>query len=129
VQIKLASIMLEDQEHALQVYSRTLGFEVKHDIPMSPFRYSTVASPDGVAGVEQLLEPMGFPPARTYQQALFEAGIPATACMTAEIQAGYQRLKDVSVRFRGEPKSMGPIATHMFEDTRGNLINLVQPAD
>ena len=29
--------------------------------------------------------------------------------------------------FRGEPKAMGPITAVNFEDTCGNLINLVEP--
>jgi hypothetical protein len=54
---------------------------------------------------------MGFAPAQTYQQALFAAGIPATAFLTNDINAEYTRLKALGVRFRGETKSMGPIST------------------
>jgi hypothetical protein len=32
------------------------------------------------------------------------------------------------VHFCAEPKEMGPITSVLFEDTCGNLINLVQPA-
>jgi hypothetical protein len=59
---------------------------------------------------------------------LFEAGIPATAFITQDIQAETERLKAKGVVFRGEPVNMGPITAVMFEDTRGNLIHLVQPA-
>ena len=128
MQITLASIFVEDQERALAFYSTVLGFEKKHDIPMGEFRWLTLISPEGAAGVELVLEPMAFPPARTFQKALFEAGIPATAFMTRDISAEYVRLKQHGVRFRGEPKSMGPISAVVFEDTCGNLINLVQPA-
>jgi predicted enzyme related to lactoylglutathione lyase len=128
MQITLASIFVEDQDRALAFYSQVIGFEKKHDIPMGEFRWLTVCSPEGAAGVELVLEPMAFPPARTYQKALFEAGIPATAFMTKDILAEYSRLKDLGVRFRGEPKRMGPITIVLFEDTCGNLINLVQPA-
>ena len=128
MQITLASIFVEDQDRALAFYSNVIGFEKKHDIPMGEFRWLTVCSPEGAAGVELVLEPMAFPPARTYQKALFEAGIPATAFMTKDISAEYSRLKELGVRFRGEPKSMGPITIVLFEDTCGNLINLVQPA-
>lgn len=128
MQIKLASIMVADQEAALQFYTNVLGFVKMADIPMGPFRWLTVTSPEGVEGVELVLEPLGFPPAQTFQRALFEAGIPATAFLTKDIQAEYQRLKQLGVVFRGEPKSMGPITAVVFEDTCGNLINLVQPA-
>ena len=50
----------------------------------------------------------------------------ATAFMSAYIDAEFQRLKARGVRFRGEPKKMGPVTVVLFEDTCGNLINLVQ---
>src|SRR5258705_11089423 len=107
MQITLASIFVEDQDRALAFYTKIVGFEKKHDIPMGQFRWLTVCSPEGATGVELVLEPMAFPPARTYQKALFEAGIPATAFTTKDIAAQDSRLRDLAVRFRGEPKSMG----------------------
>jgi catechol 2,3-dioxygenase-like lactoylglutathione lyase family enzyme len=127
MQIKFASVMVEDQDRALSFYTNLLGFVTTSDIPMGEFRWLTVRSPDGVAGVELVLEPMGFPPARAFQKALFEAGIPATAFITQDIAAEYGRLKGLGVKFRGEPKCMGPVSAAVFEDTCGNLINLVQP--
>ena len=128
MQIKFVSVMVEDQDSALHFYTTVLGFEKMADIPMGEFRWLTVCSPEGMAGVELVLEPMAFPPARTYQQALFEAGIPATAFITKDIAAEVQRLKARGVKFRGEPTNMGLITAVVFEDTCGNLINLVQPA-
>jgi predicted enzyme related to lactoylglutathione lyase len=127
MQIKFVSITVEDQESALRFYTSVLGFEKMADIPMGEYRWLTVTSPDGVEGVELVLEPLGFPPARAYQKALFEAGIPATAFITKDIAAEVERLKARGVKFRGEPQDMGPIKVVVFEDTCGNLINLVQP--
>ncbi len=127
MQIRLSSIMVENQDAALRFYTGVLGFVKSKDIPMGPFRWLTVTSPEGAEGVELVLEPMAFPPAQTYQKALFAAGIPATAFMTSDIQSEYQRLKGLGVVFRGEPKRMGPVTVVLFEDTCGNLINLVQP--
>lgn len=126
MQITLASIFVEDQDRALQFYTEVLGFEKKHDIPMGEFRWLTVISPEGIEGVELVLEPMAFPPARTYQKALFDAGIPVTAFMSKDINTEFQRLKAKGVKFRGEPTTMGPVTIVLFEDTCGNLINLVQ---
>ena len=129
MQIKIASVTVKDQEHALRFYTDILGFTKVADIPMGPqYRWLTVSSPEGVAGVELALEPLGFPPAQVYQKALFEAGIPATAFITQDIQAEKERLQAKGVVFRGEPVNMGPITAVMFEDTCGNLIHLVQPA-
>lgn len=61
-----------------------------------------------------------------FQQALYEAGIPATVFMTADIDAEVRCLKDLGVTFRGEPQAAGPVITVFFEDGCGNLINLVQ---
>jgi catechol 2,3-dioxygenase-like lactoylglutathione lyase family enzyme len=129
MQIRLASVMVENQDTALRFYTTVLGFVKRKDIPMGPsFRWLTVTSPEGAEGVELVLEPMGFPPAQTFQKALFSAGIPATAFLTNDIASEYRRLKSLGVVFRGEPTSMGPITAVLFEDTCGNLINLVQPA-
>ena len=128
MQIRLASIMVENQDTALRFYTAKLGFVKCKDIPMGPtFRWLTVTSPEGAEGVELVLEPMGFPSAQTFQKALFAAGIPATAFFTSDIASEFSRLKSLGVVFRGEPKSMGPITSVIFEDTCGNLINLVQP--
>jgi len=128
MQITLASVLVEDQDHALRFYTAVLGFEKKHDIPMGQFRWLTVSSPEGAPGAELVLEPLAFPPARVYQKALFDAGIPATAFISRDVVAEYERLRSLGVRFRGEPAKMGPVTVVLFEDTCGNLINLVQPA-
>ena len=128
MQLKFMSVMVEDQERALQFYTSVLGFKKMADLPMGTYRWLTVTSPDGIEGVELVLEPLGFEPARVYQKALFEAGVPATAFITRDIHAEVACLKAQGVRFRGEPQAAGPITTVLFEDTCGNLINLVQPA-
>ena len=127
MQIKFVSVTVEDQNKALEFYTSVLGFQKMADIPMGEYRWLTVTSPDGIEGVELVLEPLAFPPSRTYQKALFDAGIPATALITKDIAADFARLKGLGVKFRGEPKQMGPISAVTFEDTCGNLINLVQP--
>lgn len=128
MQIKIASVMVDDQDKALAFYADKLGFTKMADIPMGPtYRWLTVVSPDGLAGVELALEPMGFAPAQVYQKALYEANIPATAFVTTDVDAEAQQLRDRGVVVRGEPVNMGPIKAVMFEDGCGNLIHLVQP--
>jgi hypothetical protein len=112
----------------LRFYVDKLGFSKKADIAMGAFRWLTVASPDGLAGTELVLDPMQFPPARDYQRALYEAGIPAAAFFTADLDGEFARLKGRGVAFKGEPRKMGPISSVLFDDTCGNWINLVQPA-
>jgi predicted enzyme related to lactoylglutathione lyase len=127
MRINLSSVLVEDQEHALKFYTEKLGFIKKTDMSVGGYRWLTVTSPEGAEGVELVLEPMGFPPAREYQKALFSAGSPITAFISKDIQAEYKRLKALGVKFRSEPQVMGAITSVLFEDTCGNLINLVQP--
>jgi len=127
VQIKYVSVMVEDQERALRFYTDILGFRKVVDLPVGEYRWLTVTSPDGPEGVELVLEPVAFAPAREYQKALFDAGIPATAFVTSDIQDDVERLKSAGVVFRGEPLDMGTVVAVAFEDTCGNLIQLVQP--
>ena len=59
---------------------------------------------------------------------MYDAGVPATAFVTSDIHVEVERLTAAGVEFRGEPVDMGSVTGVMFEDTCGNLINLVQPA-
>lgn len=126
MKIQLASVTVEDQAKALKFYTEILGFVKKHDIPMGEFRWLTVVSPEGSGEMELLLEPTQFPPAKVYQAALFQAGIPHTAFFIEDIQKEYERLVSLGVKFKSKPTKMGPITGAVFEDTCGNLIHLVQ---
>jgi predicted enzyme related to lactoylglutathione lyase len=128
MRLKFISLMVEDQAAALRFYTSVLGFQKKTDISMGEYRWLTVTAPDGPADMEGVLEPMGFAPARVYQKALFEAGMPATIFITRDIAADVKRLTALGVKFRGEPMSTGPNIYVTFEDTCGNLIQLLQPA-
>jgi len=127
MRINISSVMVDDQEKALKFYTEKLGFVKKTDMPIGDYRWLTVTSPEGPDGVELVLEPMAFPPASEYQKALYTAGIPLTAFITNDIAGEYKRLKARGVNFRSSPQTMGAITSVLFEDTCGNLINLVQP--
>lgn len=126
MKIKLNSVMVDDQEKALKFYTDVLGFVKKTDVPAGEYRWLTVASREGPEDIELLLEPMGFPPAQTYQRALFEAGIPLTAFSVDDVQQEYDRLSKHGVAFRTAPTQMGPATIAVFDDTCGNLIQIYQ---
>ncbi len=126
MKINLSSVMVDDQNKALKFYTEVLGFVKKTDIPMGEARWLTVVSPEAPDDIELLLEPMGFPPAMTYQKALFEAGTPLTAFAVDDIQKEYERMAKVGVVFKTKPTQMGPVTIAVFEDTCGNLIQIVQ---
>lgn len=98
----------------------------KRDLPVGGGRWLTVVSADDPNGAELVLEPMGFAPARDYQKALFEAGIPATCFGVGNLHALCERLKKQGVVFRTEPTQMGPVSIAVFDDTCGHLIQIAQ---
>jgi catechol 2,3-dioxygenase-like lactoylglutathione lyase family enzyme len=127
MKISHTSVMVDDQAKAERFYVDVLGFVKKHDVPMGEFRWLTVVSPESPDATELLLEPLGFPPAKVYQKALFDAGIPLTMFTVRDLHAEYARLTARGVVFRSPPKPAGPVQIATFEDTCGNLIQLVQP--
>ena len=126
MKIVVTSVMVNDQDKALKFYTEVLGFMKKTDIPMGGPRWLTVVSPEQPDGPELLLEPIGFPPAKTYQKALFDAGIPLTSFAVTDVESSYQKLKKQGVVFRTNPTKMGPVTLAVFEDTCGNLIQIAQ---
>ncbi|RYY59936.1 MAG: VOC family protein [Chitinophagaceae bacterium] len=126
MKVRLLSVMVDDQEKALQFYTGKLGFIKKNDIPMGEHRWLTVVSPEEPDGTEVVLEPMAFAPARVWQQELFKAGIPCTAFLVDDVQAEYDRLSAAGVTFSMKPTAMGPVTITVLEDTCGNHIQLFQ---
>ena len=118
--------MVKDQEKALKFYTEVLGFVKKTEVPMGEHKWLTVVSAEERDGVELLLEPMGFEPARTFQNALFEAGIPWTAFNVEDINKEYERLMALGVKFSMAPTKMGPATLAVFDDTCGNNIQIVE---
>lgn len=124
MRIHLASVYVDDQAKALAFYTEVLGFVPKADIPLGEFRWLTVASPDEPDGTELLLEPDQHPAAKRFKQALVEDGIPFTSFAVADVQAEYERLSALGVRFTQEPVRMGPVSTAVLDDTCGNLVQI-----
>ncbi len=126
MKIKLTSVMVEDQEKALKFYTEVLGFTKKTEIPMGEHKWLTVVSDEEPDGVELLLEPLGFAPARIFQKALFEAGIPLTAFNVDDIDKEFERLSGLGVEFSMPPTEMGASSIAIFNDTCGNNIQIFQ---
>ena len=126
MRIKLTSVFVDDQEKALRFYTEVLGFKKHTDVPTGEHRWPTVASAEGSADVELLLEPNENPAAKVYQEALFEQGIPSAAFAVDDTRQEYQRLIGRGVLFRSKPVEMGPTTIAIFEDTCGNLIQIYQ---
>ena len=126
MKIKLNSVFVEDQDKALDFYTRVLGFVKKRDIPVGRYRWLTVVSPEEPEGTELVLEPSANPAAQAFKKAIYEQGIPLTAFEVDDIQAEYERMKGLGVIFRSEPIDVGQATIAVFEDTCGNLIQIYQ---
>jgi len=126
MKIKLSSLFVKDQDKALAFYTDILGFVKKTEIPMGEHKWLTVVSKEEQDGTELVLEPMAFAPAAIYQQALFEAGIPATAFHVDNVDEEHARLEKLGVAFSVKPTSMGPVKLAVFDDTCGNRIQIYQ---
>jgi catechol 2,3-dioxygenase-like lactoylglutathione lyase family enzyme len=127
LKIKLNSVIVDDQDKALKFYTEVLGFVKARDIPVGHgFRWISVYSPEGHADVELALEPNANPAGKTFQTALFDQGIPATAFEVDDIGSEYDRLKALSVVFTVPPTDAGAVKIAIFADTCGNLIQIYQ---
>lgn len=126
MKIKITSVLVDDQDKALKFYTEKLGFVKKTEVPLGEHKWLTVVSGEEPDGVELLLEPMGFEPAKVFQKALKEAGIPLTQFYVHNTQSEYERLEKLGVKFSLKPTQMGPTTLAVFDDTCGNNIQLVQ---
>ena len=127
MRIQMASVFVDDQAKAQQFYTEVLGFTTKNDIPLGDDRWLTVVSPENPDGPELLLEPSGHPAVKPFTEALVADGIPFTQFTVDDVAAEYERMLALGVRFTQPPTVMGPVTTAVFDDTCGNLIQLVSP--
>ncbi|MEU0126582.1 VOC family protein [Streptomyces sp. NPDC006289] len=125
MKIHLSSVFVDDQDKALRFYTEVLGFVKKTEVPLGEDKWLTVVSPEAPDGVELLLEPDSHPAVRPYKTALVLDGIPATSFAVDDVHAEFDRLHGLGVRFTQEPLEMGPVTTAVFDDTCGNLIQIV----
>lgn len=126
MKIKWTSVMVDDQQKAMDFYTGKLGFVVKEDLDMGEARWLTVVSPEAPDEVELLLEPSRHPAAGPFKQALVSDGIPFTQFAVDDVFAEHERLSAAGVEFTQEPVQMGPVTVAVLDDTCGNLIQLVQ---
>lgn len=123
--IKTASIFVEDQSRALAFYTDILGFSKVNDIDLGEFRWLTVST-GGSGETELLLEPNAHPAAQTDQAAIYSDGIPATLFHSDDIHEVYKQLTEKGVSFKDKPIENGGVWIAIFDDRCGNWIQLVQ---
>lgn len=129
MKVRGVGVPVLDQEIALKFYTEKLGFVKKHDVPLSENnRWLTVVAKDEQEGVEVLLEPApnNFEPAKVFQKALKDAGIPYTQFSVDDVDKEYERLIGLDVKFSVKPTVMGTVKIAVFDDTCGNYIQIIE---
>jgi predicted enzyme related to lactoylglutathione lyase len=119
-------VHVDDQEKALRFYTEVLGFVKKADFSQGPFRWLTVASPEDPDGTELQLALNDNPPAKAYQQALFQQGQPAAMFFTDDVQTDYERMKARGAEFTMPPTEVTGSRIARLNDGCGNLIQVTQ---
>ena len=129
MKIYVTSVFVDDQDKAEKFYTEVLGFKVKHNIPLGTNRWLTVVSEEDPKGTELLLEPSNHPATKPFKEAIVADGIPAHSFLVQDLDAEWKVLTDRGVKFTSEPMDVGPVHMAVFDDTCGNLIQLVQMKD
>lgn len=125
MRINLTSIFVDDQRAALAFYTDVLGFKKHRDVPLGDDAWLTVVSPEAPDGPELLLEPAGHPAVRPYRDALSADGIPLAQFAVDDVEAEYDRLIAAGVTFTQPPTDVGAVIVAVFDDTCGNLIQII----
>lgn len=130
MKIRMATVFVDDQAAALDFYTRVLGFTKLRDIPLGGgASWLTVVSPEEPDGAELLLEPAGHPAVAPYRDALVADGIPLAQFDVEDVQREYERLSALGVTFTRTPMDVGNAIVAVFDDTCGNLIQIVTVKD
>ena len=124
MRIFLASVFVDDQQKALRFYTETLGFRVKHNIPLGEYAWITVVSEEAPEGTELLLEPDDHPAVGPFRKALVADGIPSTSFAVDDVGVEHERLVAKGVQFVQPPTDLGTVITAVFDDSCGNLIQI-----
>jgi predicted enzyme related to lactoylglutathione lyase len=125
MRIQLTNIFVDDQRAALAFYTDVLGFTKHRDVPIGDDAWLTVVSPESPDGPELLLEPSSHPAVKPFRDALVEDGIPLAQFAVDDVDAEYDRLTKHGVTFTQPPRNVGEAITAVFDDTCGNLIQII----
>jgi len=125
MRIYVTRVFVPDQLKALAFYTDVLGFVEKTRVPVGEHFRLTVVSAQDPEGCQLLLEPDAHPAANAYKQALAADGIPAASFAVDDVPAEYERLRALGVEFVQQPTEYNGIGIAVFDDTCGNLIQII----
>ena len=126
MKINLTKVYVDDQNRALRFYTEVLGFVKRADVSQGGYRWLTVASAEQPEGVQLQLERNDNAAARTWQQAMFQQGLPATMFSSSGIQRDYERIKAAGGEFAMPPTKVTGSTIAMLNDHCGNLLQITE---
>lgn len=122
------TILVRDQDEALNFYTGKLGFEKRADVPMGATRWLTVA-PAGQRDLEIVLQQPdpAFHGEEGARQMLDRIGQNTTWVLaTDDCQGDYERLSALGVRFASPPQRQMYGTEAVLLDLYGNSYSLLQ---
>jgi catechol 2,3-dioxygenase-like lactoylglutathione lyase family enzyme len=130
--VSVATVMVLDQDEALDFYVNKLGFEVARDLKQGPFRWLTVRVP-GDQGVEiNLLQP--GPPvhdeetAAQLRELISKGAMSSLVVESDDVKGLYETLQERGVTdFTQEPIDHAYGTDMGIRDPFGNGIRVLQP--
>ena len=127
-----ATIFVQDQDAALEFYTKKLGFEVRTDAKMEGFRWLTVGSKDQpeLEIVLMAVQPGPMHDEETVakmKELLAKGAMGAGVFKTADCHATYEELAAKGVEFLSEPAERPYGVEAVFKDNSGNWFSLTQP--
>ena len=133
IKLNVASIMVLNQEEALDFYVNKLGLEVGRDIKQGSFRWLTVRVP-GAPGIEIFLQEPGPPvqdeaTAAQLRELIAKGAMGGLVIQTDDARGLYETLKARGVTdFTQEPIEHAYGTDMGIRDPFGNAIRILQPA-
>jgi uncharacterized glyoxalase superfamily protein PhnB len=134
VTVANAHLWVQDQDEALEFWTKKVGFEVRQDITMEElggFRWLSVGAPGQDISIALLTVP--GPPVmdeetRKQVEELMSKGNAGTVFLTSDdVQASYEELKANGVEFTEAPTEQPYGLDSEFRDPSGNKFRLGKP--
>jgi len=122
MKILLTSVYVDDPVKAHKYYTEVLGFQSKQFDPDA--QLAVIVSPEDPDGTALLLEPRGDSFGKTYQENVYNAGLPIIVFGADNVEAVKKDLESRGVTFRDDLAKPEWGLKNLFEDTCGNLIML-----
>jgi catechol 2,3-dioxygenase-like lactoylglutathione lyase family enzyme len=131
--LAVTSLMVLDQDEALDFYVNKLGLEVGDDVKQGPFRWLTVHFP-GDPGTEIFLQEPGQPlhddaTASQLRELITKGAMGSIVIHAEDVRGLYETLKERGVTdFTQEPTDHFYGTDMGIRDPFGNAIRVLQPA-